>query len=291
MILSMTGFGKAVNIFEGKKITFEIRSLNSRQIDLVLKIPSSYKEKESNIRNILINNVLRGKVDAILTIEENNFSAPTKINTSVINSYYQKIRQISEEMGIKMVENPLKLIFTLPNVFSAESNEISEKEWIIVEETINKAIAEFQNFRVKEGRVLEKYLKEKIRNINTLLNDVEQYENQRIERIRNRLIDNWRQLQSSIEFDKNRLEQELFYYIEKIDVSEEKSRLKCHLDYFIQTSDSEENQGKKLGFITQEIGREINTFGSKSLHEQMQKIVVMMKDELEKIKEQILNVL
>jgi uncharacterized protein (TIGR00255 family) len=288
----MTGFGKAVTIFEGNKITFEVRSLNSKQIDITLKIPSNYKDKELELRSLLVNNVMRGKVEITLTIEDSRLNGKTVINEAAVKSYYDKVCQIAAKTGMPEPKDPYQWLFHIPDVLSSESVQIDENEWDTVKKTITEALAEFGNYRQNEGKVLDIFLREKIANIANLLREIEKYEDERIEKIKSRLTEDLLLIQNKIGLDKNRFEQEMIFYIEKFDVSEEKSRLACHLDYFLQTIDpKEESNGKKLGFIAQEMGREINTLGSKSNHSQMQKMVVMMKDELEQIKEQILNVL
>lgn len=288
----MTGFGKASLIFETKKISIEIKTLNSKQIDIFLKFPSAYREKELELRNILINSIVRGKVEALLTIEDAAEKAKTEINTNLLDSYYLQLKNYAHSTGIMPEPKDwLSILLAIPDVLAANTAEISEDEYAAVLQTIEKAVAEMNDFRKREGRVLEKFFRTKIENINQLLLKISDFENERTEKIKSRLMDELRLIEQKIAIDNNRFEQEMIYYIEKFDVSEEKLRLKTHLDYFLQTLDNEQNQGKKLGFITQEMGREINTLGSKSNHSEMQKIVVMMKDELEQIKEQVLNVL
>ena len=287
----MTGFGRAVKMFESKKITFEVKSLNCKQADVLLKFPNSYKEKEIDMRNILINSIIRGKVDALLTIEDAVGKGKTEINTALLESYYRQLKEATEQIGIPEPNNWLSVLMAIPDVLVGETAQVDENEWVNVVDTINEALEELYRFRVREGEILEKLFREKIANIDKFLAQIPQYEEERLEKIKSRMSENFAQIENKIAFDKNRFEQELIFYIEKLDISEEKLRLKTHLDYFLQIIDNEENQGKKLGFIAQEIGREINTLGSKSNHSEMQKLVVMMKDELEQIKEQILNVL
>jgi len=291
MLLSMTGFGRAAKKFETKKITFDVKSLNSKQADILLKFPTSYKEKEIDMRNILINSIVRGKVDALLTIEDAAGKGKTEINTALLESYYRQLKNSAEQIGISEPKDWLSVLVAIPDVFVGEAAQVDENEWFMVTQTIDEALLELKKFRVREGEVLENLFREKIANIDKFLAQIPQYEDERLEKIKSRMSENFAQIESKVAFDKNRFEQELIFYIEKLDISEEKLRLKTHLDYFLQTIDNEENQGKKLGFIAQEIGREINTLGSKSNHSEMQKLVVMMKDELEQIKEQILNVL
>jgi len=291
MLLSMTGFGRAAKIFETKKITFEVKSLNCKQADILLKFPTSYKEKEIDMRNILINSIVRGKIDALLTIEDTKTKGKTEINTALLESYYLQLKNSAEQIGIPEPSDWLSVLVAIPDVLVGEATQVDENEWHIVAQTIDEALLEFKKFRISEGRVLTNLFREKIANIDKFLAQIPQYEDERLEKIKSRMSENFVQIENKVAFDKNRFEQELIFYIEKLDISEEKLRLKTHLDYFLQTIDNEENQGKKLGFIAQEIGREINTLGSKSNHSEMQKLVVMMKDELEQIKEQILNVL
>ena len=287
----MTGFGRAAKIFETKKITFEVKSLNCKQADILLKFPTSYKEKEIDMRNILINSIVRGKIDALLTIEDTKTKGKTEINTALLESYYLQLKNSAEQIGIPEPSDWLSVLVAIPDVLVGEATQVDENEWHIVAQTIDEALLEFKKFRISEGRVLTNLFREKIANIDKFLAQIPQYEDERLEKIKSRMSENFVQIENKVAFDKNRFEQELIFYIEKLDISEEKLRLKTHLDYFLQTIDNEENQGKKLGFIAQEIGREINTLGSKSNHSEMQKLVVMMKDELEQIKEQILNVL
>jgi uncharacterized protein (TIGR00255 family) len=287
----MTGFGRAVKNFELKKITFEVKSLNSKQIDIMLKFPNSYKEKEMEMRNILIDNVIRGKVDAALTIEDATAKGKTEINVDLLENYYLQMKKCVEKIGFEEPKDWLSVLTAIPDIFLAETPQINENEWIIVVQSIEEALLELKSFRIREGKILEEFFIEKIKNIDNLLIQIPKYEDERLEKIKNKMYENFNLIENKAAFDQNRFEQELIFYIEKFDISEEKLRLKAHLDYFLQTIENEEKQGKKLGFIVQEIGREINTLGSKSNHHEMQKIVVMMKDELEQIKEQILNIL
>jgi len=291
MLLSMTGYGKACKNTVNKKITFELKSLNSKQIDLLLKIPNAYKEKELEIRKTLFDNILRGKVEATLSIDDNSVKGRTVIDADVVESYFLKLKQIAEDKHIPQPTDWFQTLFAIPDVLNSETLTVDDTEWNSVQNIINEAIIEFDKFRRQEGDMLENYLTIRINNIYALLQQIEPYENERIEKIRQQISDDFAVIKDRIDFDENRFAQEMIFYIEKLDISEEKTRLKCHLDYFLETIKNETNQGKKLGFIAQEIGREINTLGSKSNHSQMQHIVVKMKDELEQIKEQILNVL
>jgi len=289
MILSMTGYGKADVEFHNKKITVEIKSLNSKQFDLNLRIPSIYKEKEIDIRNKLLQTVERGKIDFTILIDYSDKSITGRINTNVIEGYYEDIKDIAQRLRIDAPSDWFSTLLRLPDTVKTDATELEDEEWNTVEQTINKALSAFNRFRMQEGEMLEKVFTGKIHNIGLLSKEIEKYESERIEKIKTRMQEALRKLE--IAYDENRFEQEMIYYIERLDISEEKARLSNHLDYFSETIANDKSQGKKLGFIAQEIGREINTLGSKSNHAIMQQIVVQMKDELEQIKEQILNVL
>ena len=283
MIQSMTGYGKATAELPDKKINVEIKSLNSKAMDLSTRIAPAYREKEIEIRNEISKVLERGKADFSLWIE----------NKDVLKSYYSQLDSISRELGIPCPapEDWLQLLLRMPDVMTkTEIQELTEEEWSMVHATILEAISHLVDFRKQEGAALEKKFREKIANINSLLEQITPYEKERVEKVKERITDALEKT-LSVDYDKNRLEQELIYYIEKLDVNEEKQRLSNHLKYFISTMESGSGQGKKLGFIAQEMGREINTLGSKSNHAEMQKIVVQMKDELEQIKEQVLNVM
>ncbi|MFV0472585.1 MAG: YicC/YloC family endoribonuclease [Paludibacteraceae bacterium] len=291
MLQSMTGFGKATCDIHNKKIVVEIKSLNSKQLDLSTRICSQYREKELDIRNLINSTIERGKVDFALYIDSANKESTTKINRIILKSYVEQIKEIAKENGIDAPNEWFSVIMKMPDVLKMETEEPDENEWETVENTILEAINQLTEFRTQEGRVIENVFTEKINRIETFLLQIEPYESERIEKIKSRLEDYLSSLSDKIDYDQNRLEQELIFYVEKLDVNEEKIRLKNHLKYFLETMHRDKSAGKKLGFITQEIGREINTLGSKSNHSEMQKIVVMMKDELEQIKEQILNTL
>lgn len=291
MIQSMTGYGKATAVFENKKINVEIKSLNSKALDLSTRIAPLYREKEIEIRSMIAAALERGKVDFCLWVEKEAGTDATPINGSMLNNYYQQIRQISETYQIPLPEDWFATLLRMPDVMSkVDIEELSDAEWLIVRQTISEAIQKLVDFRKQEGAALEKKFTEKIENIAALLKSIEPYEKSRTERIRQRLIDGLQAI-PEVEYDHNRLEQEMIYYIEKLDISEEKQRLSNHLRYFMDTMAQGHGQGKKLGFIAQEMGREINTTGSKSNQAEMQNIVVKMKDELEQIKEQVLNVM
>lgn len=288
----MTGFGKVTAELPTKKVTIEIKALNSKQLDLSTRIPPIYKAKEMAIRSLLLQQLERGKVDFSIFIEDIHKSSSAQINQEMFLYYYQQILSLSTRLGVDAPRswNELQGIFRLPDVISAEQTEADEQEWAAVEEAIRSAIAQLQEFRTQEGAMLYRLFQEKIRNITQLLAEIDPYEKERVEKIRARILDALAKL-TGVDYDQNRLEQELIYYIEKLDINEEKNRLGNHLKYFLETLETASGQGKKLGFIAQEMGREINTLGSKSNHAEMQKLVVRMKDELEQIKEQVLNVL
>ena len=291
MIQSMTGYGKAVVTFKEKKINVEIKSLNSKQLDLNTRVAPIYREKEMEIRQMIAAALLRGKVDFSLWIEKDASLDPTPINTALVENYYQQIKAISAATGIPEPADWYYTILRLPDVTTKTDVEVlSDEEWEVVRKAIEEAIANLVVFRKQEGAALQKKFEEKINNIGRLLESIEPLEKSRVEKIRARIVEGLKNI-PEVDYDKNRLEQELIYYIEKLDISEEKQRLANHLKYFRDTMNEESGQGKKLGFIAQEMGREINTTGSKSNQAEMQNIVVMMKDELEQIKEQVLNAL
>ena len=291
MIQSMTGYGKTVVAYKDKKINVEVKSLNSKQLDLQTRIAPLYREKEMEIRQMIQAAVIRGKVDFSLWIEKDAAVDATPINGTLLENYYRQMKAISEKTGIPMSEDPFYTLLRMPDVLTkTETEELSDEEWAVARQAVNEALSKLVEFRRQEGAALEKKFSEKIDNIEQLLISIEPYEKSRVEKIRQRIVDGLQQI-PGVEYDKNRLEQELIYYIEKLDISEEKQRLSNHLKYFRETMAEEAGQGKKLGFIAQEMGREINTTGSKSNQAEMQNIVVKMKDELEQIKEQVLNAL
>ncbi len=291
MIQSMTGFGKAVGEIGTKKITVEIKSLNSKQLDLFTKIPYIYREKEIEIRALLAQQLERGKIDFNIIIENSSKESSSQINGPIIESYRNQILAISESTGIPVPTDWYSILLRLPESLKTEQQEIPEDEITILMKTINTAITNLKAFRKQEGKSLQNIFENKIKNIKELAAQVTPFEQERMTNIRTRIKENLESLSLNAEYDKNRFEQEMFYYIEKIDINEEKNRLSNHLKYFIETINEENNAGKKIGFIAQEIGREINTMGSKANHLEIQKLVVRMKDELEQIKEQVLNVL
>ena len=293
MILSMTGFGKAVTICNDKKITAEIKSLNSKQLDLSIRLPQSYREIELELRNMVSKSLERGKVDLYIYTETIGNTASANFNIPMLKSYKEQIETISATLGIPLPQDWYATLLRLPDaLISADANnaEINETEIEAVKNSVYEAVNALIEFRTQEGNRLNLFFKEKIDNIRQLLAEVAPYESDRIAKIKKRIYDSLYKLED-VEYDNNRFEQEMIFYIEKLDITEEKLRLSNHLDYFIDTLDNGHGQGKKLGFISQEMGREINTLGSKSNHAEMQRIVVKMKDELEQIKEQILNVM
>lgn len=292
MIQSMTGFGKASRIFGNKKITVEVKSLNSKQADLNTRLNSLYREKDIDLRNTVTRRLSHGKIDLTISAEEIASEPSVHINIDVLTNYRQQLDAAVERLGIAMPDNMLELMLRMPEVFQNDaSKQLSEEEWNTVMEALNDALDQLQSFRLQEGRSLDAMFREKIANITALLAEVEPYEGERVDKIRTRLEENLKSLEERVAIDRNRLEQEMIFYLEKLDINEEKVRLRNHLKYFLETLDNEPEPGKKLGFIAQEMGREINTLGSKSNHSEMQIIVVKMKDQLEQIKEQVLNVL
>lgn len=293
MMKSMTGYGKVSECLNGKNFEIEIRSLNGKTLDVSTKLPSNYKDKELDVRSLIASKLERGKVDFLMsyTIEDPAQEA-LKINESLLDAYYNKVLSLTQKYGFQADKN---LIFTsllrMPDIQRLEAEKVSEEEWSKIEGLIIKAIDNLDDFRTQEGQNLKKDFIKRINLILGYLNEVEPLEKNRINIIRERIIQKFEDLNSTVDFDKNRLEQELIYYIEKLDITEEKVRLRNHCAYFIENLDSEVSSGKKLGFIAQEMGREINTLGSKANDAEIQRYVVMMKDELEKIKEQVLNIL
>lgn len=287
----MTGFGKAEANFQGKKIIVEVKALNSKSLDLSTRIAPIYREKDIQIRQTIAAKLIRGKVDFSLWTERDTTPEAIPVNATLAEQYYKQLRTMTQNMGMPEPADWLTLLLRMPDVMSrTETEELTEEEWNVVQQVMDEALQHLIDFRKQEGAALQHKFAEKLDNIQRLLTDIEPYEKGRVEKIRARIIDGLQAI-PEVDYDKNRLEQELIYYIEKLDISEEKQRLNNHLKYFRETMESEEAQGKKLGFIAQEMGREINTTGSKSNQAEMQNIVVMMKDELEQIKEQVLNVL
>lgn len=288
----MTGYGKAVVAYKEKKINVEVKSLNSKSLDLSARIAPLYREKEMEIRCLLAQKLERGKVDFSLWVEKESTVDATPINAALVENYYKQIKAISASTGIPEPEDWFTTLLRLPDVTAKTEVEVlDDEEWEVAQQAINEAIEKLTEFRKQEGAALQKKFTEKIDNIANLLKSIEPFEKNRVPKIREKIIDGLKQI-PEVDYDKNRLEQELIYYIEKLDINEEKQRLTNHLKYFHETmKESGHGVGKKLGFIAQEMGREINTTGSKSNQAEMQNIVVKMKDELEQIKEQVLNAL
>ena len=280
MIQSMTGYGKAVVAYKDKKIHVEVKSLNSKQLDLNTRIAALYREKEMEMRQMVAEALIRGKVDMSVWIEKDMAVDPTPINAALVENYYQQIKSISEKTGIPVPEDWFYTLLRMPDVLTkTDTEELEEEEWQTVKGAVSEALKNLVDFRTQEGAALQKKFTEKIDNIAILLAEIEPYEKSRVEKIKQRIVEGLQQI-PGVDYDKNRLEQELIYYIEKLDISEEKQRLTNHLKYFRDTMNEPAGQGKKLGFIAQEMGREINTTGSKSNQAEMQNIVVKMKDEL-----------
>ncbi len=288
----MTGFGKAVKVYDNKKITAEIKSLNSKQLDLSIRLPQAYREIELNLRNIIAKSLHRGKVDLFIYCEPIEGAVSTSINIETLKQYKTQIQDMSLQLGIPEPEDWYATLLRLPDALKSETNnnEVDDSEKAVVVDVVKEAIDGLIAFRTQEGNRLCKFFEEKIDAIQHLLDSVAPYEQSRVEKIKARILESLQKLEG-VEYDKNRFEQELIFYIEKLDITEEKLRLQNHLTYFLDTLHNAEAQGKKLGFISQEMGREINTMGSKANQAELQKLVVGMKDHLEQIKEQVLNVL
>jgi uncharacterized protein (TIGR00255 family) len=287
----MTGYGKAECLLPGKKLAIELKSLNSKQLDANIRVPAFYREKELEIRQLIAADLERGKVECSIYYELTGKEGSAVINEPVVKEYYEHLYRISGELGLDPSLELLGMVMRMPDAIRTEKPELDEEEWLEVKQGLQQAMEELIHFRSNEGRAMEKDLTERVRVILGKLNEVEKYEKERIAQIRGRIENNLATLLSREEIDQNRFEQELIFYLEKLDISEEKVRLANHCDYFLETMKEERAVGKKLGFISQEMGREINTLGSKANHAEIQRLVVEMKDELERIKEQILNVL
>tara|TARA_B100000768_G_scaffold173648_1_gene183108 strand:- start:1106 stop:1975 length:870 start_codon:yes stop_codon:yes gene_type:complete len=289
MIQSMTGFGRATLVLPKKKITVEAKSLNSKQIDINTRIPSFYKEKELDVRSYLSSTLRRGKIELAIFVENTSADSQHKINQELVATYMTSLQEVGA--GNVQTGELLSMAMRLPDAMKVEHQDFDKDEWLAVMNVVKEAVAALVDFRKTEGLSLEKDIKAQIATIERLHNEVPKYEQERINTIKSRISTKLADVLQSVDFDRDRLEQEMIYFIEKLDVSEEKVRLKNHCSYFIETMNSHESNGKKLGFISQELGREINTMGSKANHTEIQKLVVQMKDALEKIKEQTLNVL
>ncbi|MCB9203155.1 MAG: YicC family protein [Flavobacteriales bacterium] len=282
----MTGFGKSISEFLGRQISVNIKSLNSKSIDINLRLPIRYKEKEIELRKIISKELIRGKVECFVNIESKQSNPSNELNHSIIKSYIDDLRSISSDLS---QTEAMKIAVSLPEVISAKEDEVEQEEWKNLEKTLLEAIEKLNDFRKTEGDTLETELKRNIVQIEQSLEKIIPFEQERVDRVKEKFESYLSDL--PVDIDENRLHQELIFYVEKFDITEEKVRLKQHLKYFLETMQSTNSEGKKLGFIAQEIGREINTIGSKANHHEIQKIVVIMKDELEKMKEQLFNVL
>lgn len=291
MLLSMTGFGKAVATIPNKKITVEIKSLNSKQLDITSRVPAAFREKELDMRNLIASKLERGKVDFQIYSESIGAETTVTLNIPLMAAYKAQVEEMARTLGIPWPDDWYSVLLRFPETVKSElPAALTDDESKTLMDTVAQAIDGLMQFRQKEGHKLEEFFSRKIENIRNLLTSIEPFEKERVAKIRARIEENLSKIEN-INIDNNRLEQEMIFYIEKLDVNEEKQRLAQHLNYFMETMESSHGQGKKLGFITQEMGREINTLGSKSNHAEMQKIVVKMKDELEQIKEQVLNVM
>lgn len=290
MIRSMTGYGIAESLYNSKKITVEIRTLNSKQLDLALKLPNELRFAELDFRNKIGSRLFRGKIDAVITITDTSADAVNQIDADVVASYLRQINSISEELGIAPSNDLAALLFRMPGIFNTPEQSYDEEFVAKIGETLDTALDTVDRFRVQEGQTLKRDLLHRVELILGLLDQVEPFEKARHDTIKQRLIKNLSELTTEGQYDENRFEAELIYYLEKLDITEEKVRLRQHCNYFNESCD-EDQAGKKLGFISQEMGREINTLGSKANEVNIQRIVVMMKDELEKIKEQVCNIL
>lgn len=291
MIKSMTGYGKAIAETLQKKITIEIKSLNSKQLDLNIKLPWLYKEKETEIRNIISQKLDRGKIELSIYFDILEDEGIPVINKSIVKNYYNQLKEIAGELSINIDDQILSVIMKLPDALKTEKPELSEAEWELVRSQITESLSMLDIYRIEEGKSIETDLKKRISGILESLATIETFEPGRIERVREKLITILKENNGTENLDKNRFEQELIFYLEKFDINEEKVRLKTHCEYFMETIGTDAPNGKILSFISQEIGREINTIGSKANDASIQKLVVMMKDELEKIKEQTNNIL
>ena len=285
----MTGFGKSFSENEGKKISVEVRSLNSKQLDLGIRMPSIFKEKENDIRTLAQRLLERGKIDVFVLFESNLEQKSISINKELAKNYYKELMSLASELNVAD-HNYIEIVSKMPEVWKHEKHELNEEDWLTLYNTVEKALIDLNIFRADEGKVLANELSNRINKIALNLSAIQKMDGLRVQHIRDRIKNNINEVIGNDKVDNNRFEQELIYYIEKIDITEEKVRLKTHCDYFIKTME-EDSSGRKLGFITQEIGREINTIGSKANDAEIQKLVVEMKDELEKVKEQLLNVL
>lgn len=291
MIKSMTGFGKAECELKDRKVIIEIKSLNSKNLDIYAKIPGMYREKELEIRNIISKKLQRGKIEFVLYYEITDDNKATTINSGVVKNYIDQLKSVADDLNIETSEQLLQMAIQLPDTLNTERDKIDENDWKIIRQTIIDALDQLDEFRIQEGEYLKKDIEQRIKIIDDTKNEITPFEIARTEKIKEKLKVSLNKSVDEQDYDKNRFEQELIYYLEKLDITEEKVRMTNHCNYFLEMLDEPESNGKKLGFISQEIGREINTIGSKANDSDIQKRVVLMKDELEKIKEQMLNIL
>ena len=291
MIKSMTGYGKAECELKDRKVIIEVKSLNSKNLDIYAKIPGIYRNKELEIRSLISKKLLRGKVEFVLYYEITDDNKATTINSGVVKKYIQQLKTIADDLNLNTSEQLLQMAIRLPDTLNVENEEIDEENWSTIMDSVSKAIIQLDEFRTQEGKYLKEDIANRVKVIEEKKNEITPFEVNRTEKIKTKLKENLLQVIDEKDYDKNRLEQELIYYLEKLDITEEKVRLTNHCNYFIEMLNEPESNGKKLGFISQEIGREINTIGSKANDSDIQKLVVLMKDELEKIKEQMLNIL
>lgn len=291
MIQSMTGYGKATCEYKGRKIVIELKSLNSKGVDMNTRVASLYREKDIEIRNTVAQRLLRGKIDLFLYYDDMTSENAVELNVPLMNKYHQQLVSASAQLGVAMPSNLMEVLIRMPEVMKSGCSTLEPEEWDLVTKALDEAIIQIELFRKQEGDALQKMFEDKLAIIENLLAEVEPFESERIAKIRARLEENLNSIKEKVVVDPNRLEQEMIFYLEKLDINEEKVRLRNHIKYFRETMNTELAPGKKLGFIAQEMGREINTLGSKSNHSEMQIIVVKMKDQLEQIKEQVLNVL
>lgn len=291
MIQSMTGFGKAICELPKKVITIEIRTLNSKQLDIYSRLPNIYKQKDMDIRNLLSQRLQRGKIECIITFEDTDIASTSRINIPLVKEYYRQMSELLNELEIKNSDTVLQTIMRFPDALKIDKEGLDKSEWKEVRKKINEAILAIEDFRKQEGKALESDITKRVNVILAKLIEIKAFEDERIISIREKIQSNISEVFDTDKLDQNRFEQELIYYLEKIDITEEKVRLENHCNYFFEVLNENITVGKKLGFIAQEMGREINTIGSKANHSEIQKIVVQMKDELEKIKEQLMNVL
>lgn len=291
MLISMTGFGRANTEYKEKKIIIDIKTLNSKSTDITTRIPNFYREKEIALRKLLASELQRGKIDFCMFVEINGGETSTKFSDKIILNYYNQLKTLCDTNNIPISNDILSSIIRMPDVMTTNSENLNDEEWEYILISIKQAIEECKNFRQHEGNILAQDIISNLNSITELLSQVPQYEEERINVLKERLNHSLKEIVDTANIDANRYEQEIIFYLEKFDINEEKVRLKKHCDYFLQTLNSENFAGKKLGFIAQEMGREINTLGAKANHVEIQKLVIMMKDELEKIKEQVLNAL